>query len=245
MRRSILALVTMALVGASAGSIEAASLGPSSYPENSFQFRLGGFFPQGSGQVWDDNERVFTLDRSDFNDGVLGFSYVAPINNHFEIGFNLDYYDATVRSAERDFLDEDGFPILHDTRLRLLPATVDFRLLPAGRYGVRGSRGQRRVIHPVPYLGAGGGFEFWRYEEVGDFVDPDTLEIFFDRGVDSGTTMEAHAVAGLELPVGPAWSILLEGRYSWASVTLGGSLSGLGDLELDGASAYVGAAFHF
>ena len=171
---------------------------------------------------------------------------MAAVNNHFEVGFNLDYYEQDVRSAYQGIVDSQGFAILHDSRLQLVPATVDFRLLPAGRHAIRGREG-RQVLHPVPYFGAGLGFNFWEYEEVGDFVDfsDPLLPIFPDRFLESGTTFEAHALAGLELPVGPAWSVLLEGRYSWSDVTPNGDFAGLGSLELDGLSAYVGFAFHF
>jgi hypothetical protein len=122
---------------------------------------------------------------------------------------------------------------------------VDFRLLPTGRYR-NGSRG-RSAFQPVFYLGLGGGLNFWKYEEVGEFIDfasPD-LEIFPARFVDDGVTWEAHVMGGLELPLNRGFNLLLEGRYSWSEATLGGDLSGLGDLQLGGAAIYLGGAFRF
>ena len=214
--------------------------------DHAFQFRFGGFFPAGGGTLWDDNEDTFTLDASDFNDFAIGFSYVAPINNRFELGFNLDFYDGTVRSAYRDFADQDGFPIFHDTTLELVPATVDFRFLPTGRYAMSGGGG-RAVRHPVPYIGAGAGFLLWNYEEVGDFIDFDAVpnEVFYGRFVEDGMTFETHVLAGIELPMSPAWSFLAEGRYSWANDSPDGDFAGLGSLELGGFYGYVGFAFRF
>jgi hypothetical protein len=211
----------------------------------SFQVRLGGFFPDGGGGLWADVEDQFTLSVSDFNDAVLGFSYVTAMSNHLEIGLNLDFYDNTQRSAERDYVDQDGRLILHDTTLSMIPATVDFRFLPAGRYKARGARGQMSVRQPVPYVGAGVGLNFWEYEEIGDFVHPGTLEIFFDRYKESGTAFYAHVLAGVELPMAARASLLLEGRYAWSDDTLSGDLSTLGKLVMDGPSAYVGLSFHW
>jgi len=76
----------------------------------SIQFKVGWFFPSGDSDLWRINESAFTQDHSDFNDGVIGFTYVAPMSTHVEIGFNVDLYESTVRSADRGF---DG-PVFRD-----------------------------------------------------------------------------------------------------------------------------------
>lgn len=240
MRRTTitLALAAVALT-AFAGTARAQSYGPGP-SENAFQVRLGGFFLDGGGQVWDDNEDIFTLDTSDFNDGILGLSFVKSVNNNFEIGFNADFYDSTVRSAYRDYTDQDGFSILHDTRLAFVPLTVDVRFLPVGRYRMRPQG--RRVQKPVVYIGAGLGVVPWKYEETGDFVDFSdiALPVFSDRFVDDGTAFETHVVGGVELPLTPTVNLLFEGRHSWIDDNID-----LGRLTMDGTSVYVGAAFRF
>jgi len=203
--------------------------------------------PSGGGEVWEDNESVFTLDHSDFDDLTFGLTYVFGLNNNLEIGFNADFYDATSRSEYRDFVDSVGFSILHDTRLELVPLTVDVRFLPGGRYAYRGSVGQHRLLKPVPYLGLGMGLQIWEYEEVGDFLDfsVDPPEIFPGRFVDSGVTLEVHGLAGIELPVAHSATLLFEVRYSWAEEELSGDFSGLGTLDLSGASLYGGFSVRF
>lgn len=218
-------------------------------PTHSIQFRVGAFFPTGGGTFWDDTERTFDLDIGDLQDFSLGFTYVAGVNNWLEVGFNADLYRSESRSAYRtdEWVDQLGLPILHDTRLRLLPLTVDLRGLPAGRYTLRGDDRQHRVRKPVPYLGLGFGVKFWEYQEKGDFLDfsLDPPEVFYARYKESGAALEGHALAGVELPLGKRTSILFEGRYSWASANPGGDFAGLGRMRLDGASAYVGFARHF
>ena len=102
-------------------------------PNNAFQVRLGYFMPRGGGEVWEENEQVFTTSISDFNDFVWGVSFTSGLANNVELGVNADFYSATTTSGYRDYLDQSGFPILHDTRLSQLPLTVDLRFLPTGR----------------------------------------------------------------------------------------------------------------
>lgn len=245
MRRSRLLALGLLLLLAPALPARAQSGGS----QESMKFRFGAFFPQGSSEFWDVNEQVFTIDSSDFDDFMFGASYVTALSNHMELGFNADFYDAGVRSAYRNFVDQNNNPILHDTWLRLAPFTMDVRFLPGGRYAVRGEHGDRRVLKPVFYLGVGAGVNYWRYEEAGDFVGgPITnLTIAYDRLTDDGFAPEAHALAGVEFPVGPAWSFGFEGRYSWSEATPGGQFSSLdqGKLDLSGVAVFGGFSVQF
>jgi hypothetical protein len=245
MRRRVPVLWAVVLVACASGSVHAQGEGQGHRPTNAIQFRLGGFLPRGGGDIWPDDEQLFTLDRSDFDGAMVGFTYAMSLDNHFELGFNLDFYEETVGSEDRNFVDQNGLPILHDTRFQLIPATVDFRFLPTGRYGIRGTGGQRRVLRPVPYIGAGLGAKYWEYEEVGDFVDPADSSIFSSRSIATGTAFETHVLAGLELPINPQFNFLIESRYSWADATPGGDFAGFGTLDLSGFSGYVGFAYRF
>ena len=209
-----------------------------------FQVRLGGFFPDGEGEFWNDTAATFTLEpTSDLDDGVIGVTFVRGFGNHLEAGFNLDFYERTTVSSVAGFVDGNGLPIFHDSRLALVPATVDLRFVPLGRYRVRG--GGRLVRQPVFYVGGGAGFTFWEYEEIGDFVDFSDNSIFFDRFIDDGVAFETHVLAGVELPLSDFVGLMLEGRKSWVDDEMGGDFDGLGKIELGGVSAYVGASFKF
>ncbi len=220
-------------------------------PGRSFQFRVGGFFPSGGGDLWDDNEEVFTQEISDFNDFIWGMSFVAPVSNHLEIGINLDFYNSRASSAYRDFFFPSNFPIFHDTKLDEAPLIVDARWFPAGRYRIRS--GGCRVLRPAFFLGAGLGANFWEYEEVGEFIncslgcgpnDPPP-PIFPGRFKDSGTAFQVQLSAGLELPINPGFNVIFEGRHAWSSDAMGGNFAGFGDIELGGTSLLIGAAFRF
>ena len=226
--------------------LTACMAGSAAAQESSMQFKLGGFFPSGGDDFWADTESTFTLDTDDFQDAILGFTYVHGISNFVEVGFNVDVYDATVVSAYREYEDIDGFGIFHDSTLQMVPLSVDVRLLPGGRYAVRGPRG-RQVQRPVPYIGAGIGVNFFEYEEFGDFVDfgDPALPVGFDRFRDQGAAFQTHALAGIELPLGESWSLMFEGKYTWVDEELGDDFAGLGTLDLGGFSISAGASIRF
>jgi hypothetical protein len=231
--RIVLAALVLALAGSAATAQDSA-----------MQFKLGWFYPSGDGEFWSETEDVFTFDSGDLRNWTWGFSYVYGPSNHLEVGFNLDLYRGRTYSAYRDVVDQSGYSIFHDSELRMAPLSVDLRLIPAGRYG---GAGGRRAKRPVWYIGGGIGANLWQYEEFGDFVDfgdPD-LPIGFDRFRDSGTTFQAHALTGIELPFGRAWSFVLEGKYTWASTDLRGDFAGLGEIDLGGFSISAGGAIRF
>ena len=237
--RVLLTFLATVLIGA------APSLAQSGHARQSFQTRFGWFFLEGGGDLWNSNEEVFTLAPSDFDDFRFGVSYVGSLTNHFEVGLNLDFYEERARSAYRDFVDQGGFPILHDTIVETTPLTLDLRWLINGRYRQRGQG--RNVVQPVFYIGAGAGVNFWEYEEIGDFLDFgfDPPLIVFGDFREDGEALTVHVLGGVELPVSPYFNVVLEARHSWSDDRLKGDFGGLGRIELGGTSAFVGAAFRF
>ena len=242
MRRFLAAAGIAAALLLAVGPADAAPPGQSA----AFNFRFGGFFPTGDSDFWETNEAAFTLDHSDFDGLIGGVGYTASINNYFEFDVNADFYAAWARSADRYFNDQDGYPILHDSRLAIFPLTAGFRVLPAGRFARRGAEGKHYVRRPVPYIGAGIGMFYWQYEEEGDFVASD-LSIVYDRLVDSGLAFGEYVAVGIEFPVAPEWNITLEVRQTWADANPGGSFAyvNTGTLDLGGTSVFLGGALRF
>jgi len=225
--------------------------------DGAFNFRFGGFLPSGSSDFWETQEDFYTLDHSDFNSVTGGVGYTASIGNHFEFDVDADFYAASTRASDRDFVDQDGYPIFHDSRLTSFPVTVGFRVLPAGRFARRGPEGKHYVRRPVPYFGAGIGMAYWQYEEEGDFVFedptvPEQVSIFYDRHTDSGLELLWYAMLGIEFPVAPRWNITVEVRQSWAEASLDGSFPSTAlsitdprQLDLGGTSVFVGGSLRF
>jgi len=206
-------------------------------PDRSFQLRLGGFFLDGDGDFWADNESVFTLDTSDFNDIVFGLTYSHSFNRYFELDVNADFTDETVVSEYQNFVDASGFPILHDSTLKTSPVTVGVRFLPFGRAGRK----------PVLFLGAGGGVNFWSYGEIGEFIDfsDPANPIVFGEFKERDEAFVAYGVGGLELPLAPGFNIGFEARYFSSDDKLNGDFAGLGTLDMSGWTASVSANWRF
>jgi len=161
------------------------------------------------------------------------------VSRHVGVGFNVDFYDAETHSSYRDWVDDLGFPISHDTRLGIVPMIVDMRFYAGGRSS--GGPG------PSLYIGGGVGANYWVYEEEGDFLDFswDPPDVFYDRYRDDGFAFAAQALAGVELPLGPRWNALFEARYTWSEAELGGDFAGLGTIDLSGLAVYAGFGVRF
>lgn len=211
------------------------------------QLRMGGFFPEGSGDLWESNEEDFTFESSDLEDLSFGVSWIAPLHNHVEIGLHVDFYDSVASSGYRDFTDQDGFAILHDTRLETMPMSVDVRVVPFGRFGGAPWPGGPRAVRPAVYLGGGIGATYWEYEEAGDFVDfedPD-LPVVYDRFADDGVAFAFHAVLGADFPLSRSTGVLFESRYTWADDEMSGDFEGFGTIDLSGWSLAGGLVLRF
>jgi hypothetical protein len=245
------AAATLFAVGAVAG--------PPPGRDGAFNFRFGGFFPTGNSDFWEYQETYYTFDHSDLNGFITGVGYNGAITNYLEFDANADICWSSVRSADGDYVDVDGFPILHDTRLATYPLTVGLRVLPAGRFARRGAEGTHYVRRPVFYLGGGIGMNYWQYEEEGDFVffdptptDPARVSIFYDRVVATGLAFQMYAMIGIEFPVAPRWNITVEVRQSWAEANLNDAFpsTALGpgspnQLDLGGTSIFLGGSLRF
>jgi hypothetical protein len=209
-------------------------------PDRSFEARFGGFFLEGDGDFWADNESVFTLDASDFDDATIGLTYSVSFNRFFDMDINADLFDETIVSEYRDFTDDSGFPIFHDSTLSIVPVTLGLRFLPFGH----GRHGERR---PTLFLGAGAGVNFWRYEEFGDFIDfndPANPLVFGDFS-ESGQAFVSYVAAGLQLPVSHNFSLGFEARRFMSDDELKGDFAGLGTLDMNGTSASISGHWRF
>src|SRR4030095_14633059 len=59
----------------------------------------------------------------------------------------------------------------------------------------------------TPYVGAGGGALYHRFEQNGDFIDFATTRVFPDQFRSSGWTATVHALAGLDVSFSPRYAL--------------------------------------
>ncbi len=201
----------------------------------SVRFRLGLFSPDGESQYWRDKFRDFTGSASSFEDTSFGVDYQWHANHNLSLMFGGSFFQGEATQAYRDWVDADGRDIRHVTTLDVNDLTAILVWQPFEHAAVS------------PYVGAGGGFLWWRLTESGDFIDfgdPD-LAIVNTGFRSTGTTWETVLLAGLEVPLGYRWSFFAEGRWRDADDELGDSLAGLGTLDLSGVEYTGGFAYRF
>jgi hypothetical protein len=149
----------------------------------------------------------------DFKSGQVFGEWNVAFGRHVEFGAGLGFYKRTVPTVYLDVVDQNDFEIEQELGLRVVPITALVRFLPFGGPG-----------EVQPYVGAGISALRYRYTEVGDFVDPDTLGINPGRFVGTGTAVGGVLLGGLRIPLGgDVYGMGLEGRYQFGS----------GDLSLD------------
>lgn len=235
------ALATLAPVGLAAQGGDGYML---QEPRASLKFEVGYGFQRAQGDVFDYSIDRFTLGRRDFDSPYLGGEIGIRLDEQWDIALGVGHQSSSARSESRPYVGTDGLPIEQETELRLVPvvASAKYYLLPRGRKIGRFAWIPETI---VPFVGAGLGIMSYRFEQEGEFVDDDTLDIYFDRLNSEGNTLLARASAGLDVSVGRQLVLTGEARYGYARAPMDFDFSGFGDIDLDGFQLVGGISVRF
>lgn len=140
----------------------------------------------------------------DFNNGTFGGEWLITLNKYFEAGVGLNYYQETVPSVYRNFVNANNTEIQQELKLRIVPFTGTIRFLPIGHGAVE------------PYVGAGIGLFNWRYSETGEFVDFSDSSIFRDSYSASGNAFGGVMFGGVRVPFADVFAVGGEMKYQFA-----------------------------
>ena len=183
---------------------------PSTEHRQSIGFTAGGFFPKGEDSrvtgdtvLADLDDLLFQI--KDFTGGSFSGEWLYSFGEYVESGVGVGFYQRSVPSVYRGFVNANGTEIDQNLKLRTVPVTATVRFLPIGHGSVE------------PYVGAGIGIFNWRYSEVGDFVDSSDSSIFRARYVAKGTAVGPVILAGIRVPIADVWDIGGEVQYQRAS----------------------------
>jgi hypothetical protein len=241
MSRATAAVLALGLVAASPAAGWASGL----------ELRIGGFFPRGQSDLFDDVHELYTPEsrrdectttscpgvlKGDFDGVYGGAEYSFNVADHVEMGISLDGYSKRIPTFYRAQTRENGDDIFQELKLTVVPLGVSLRVLPLDRYA------------PVqPYATIGADVFFYQYEEVGDFIDffSDNLDIRSDHFKSNGAALGGHAAAGLRIPLGHDFAITAEGRYQFAQKKRMEDDFDQNRLDLNGASATIGIRLRF
>ena len=180
-----------------------------------------------------------TLSRADFSSATLGASLAVRVTPVLDVALDVAYAGAERRSEFRHWVDQNNLPIEQTTSFRRVPVTVSVKryLAPRGR-----SVGRFAWIPAAraPYVGVGAGLMWYRFRQVGDFVDFETLNVLPDDFQSSGWTPVVHALAGVELALGRYFVLTGEGRYTLAKGPMSRDYVGFNPIDLSGLSVTAG-----
>jgi hypothetical protein len=185
-----------------------------------------------------------TLRRSAFRGPFAGLDVAFPVMPRLDITLSSSYTETSRKSQFRHWVDLNDLPIEQTTSLRRVPVTLGVRgyLMPRGR-----SVGQFAWIPAriSPYVGAAGGFMWYRFRQHGDFIDFQTTNVFPDDFRSSGAAPVAQASVGLDYSLTPHLVLNAEGKYNWAKGNLGSDFSGFGRIDLSGYMTTLGLSVRF
>jgi len=206
---------------------------PETSQASGLDLRLGGFLPRADSNLFHDDNELYTVDKGDWRGLFGGAEFSLGLGSHLELGFHLDGYGRNVHTSYRDFVRESGREIQQTLRLNVVPLGVSLRFL---------ARGEKGTL--TPYVAVGPDIVFYEYEEFGDFVDFETLDVREDAFLSRGAAPGFHVAAGLRVPINYDFSVVGEGRYEWAKDDMGDDFRG-NRLDLSGAAFTLGVNIRF
>lgn len=202
----------------------------------------GGYaVPRAGSEIFDFTRERLTVDDGDFRSVAFGGWLGVRLTDRLGLALDVAGASAATESEFRNFVDQDDRPIEQTTSFGRTTATLDVRLYPWGRGRSIGDH----VWIPrsvSPWLGGGGGFVWYGFEQDGDFVDFETLDIFSARFDSDGRATTGHLLAGVDVTLTPRFLVTGQLRYGWASAGMGEDFVGFDDIDLSGFQGAVGLA---
>lgn len=213
-------------------------------PTGSVTFRGGWAAPRANSGLFTFTTDRLTLDRSDFSSPSIGMDLAFQASRRTQIVISGDLSGMDRRSEFRNFIDNNDKPIEQSTSFRRFPLTLSVKqyLNSTGR-----AIGKFAWIptRAAAYIGAGGGVEYYRFHQQGDFIDFDTMNVFSDQFESDGWTPVAHVFAGFDYTLSPRFALTTEGRYEWSHATLSSDFSNFKPLDLSGFGTTIGLTIRF
>ena len=234
-------------VTAALPAVEAQSSGKGFlFREPTFEITIfSGFARAGAGSdLFEFTTGELTLERSDFSGLDFGADFAFRLSPRTGLVFGVARSGSSKRSEFRDWVDANDQPIEQTTRFARAPLSVSLRyhLVPRGR-----TVGSLAWIPAsfVPWVGLGAGMMQYRFEQAGDFINYETLEVFSDRFTSQGWAPMLQGSVGGGWTLSPKWQLNGELRYVNASGELGADFVGFDRLDLSGFSTSVGLTLRF
>jgi hypothetical protein len=184
-----------------------------------------------------------TLNRRDFSSPAGDIDLAIRLGPRTDLVTSAGLAGMVKGSEFRHYVDSLNQPIQQTTRFIRVPVTIGIRqyLLAPGRSIGRFAWIPSRF---APYVGAGVGGMYYRFQQQGDFVDS-TLAIFPSTYESKGWALTGYGRAGIDYSLNPWLALTTEARYMVGNTALSSDFQGFGRLDLSGLSTTVGLTFRF
>lgn len=215
-------------------------------PAASITFYGGLAAPAASGGVHRLATRELTVDRSDFQSGAFAFDLALTIRPRLDVVATVEKSRSVNPSEYRDWVDNNDQPIEQVTKFERMPLMLSARYYLTDR-GRRVGSVAWIPARLVPFVSGGVGVVRYTYEQNGDFVDEQTLNVFSARLRSRDWAPALQGSAGLQWSVSPRLLLTGDLRYLHAS---GDGEAPSGHFEgyrvnLSGVSSMVGLTLRF
>jgi hypothetical protein len=94
-------------------------------------------------------------------------------------------------------------------------------------------------------VGGGIGVMGYEFDQAGDWVDFQTLEVFSDQLRTAGSGLSGHLAVGADVALGRQFVVTGEARYTLANGSVEGPYSGFDRIDLTGLQLLAGLAFRW
>lgn len=213
-------------------------------PRVSLGVRAGYNLAIASSEVFDFTREQLTLSRGDFAAPSWGGQLAVRIAPRVDLALDVSAATARRGSEFRDWVDTNDLPIEQETVFRRIPVTLGVKayLMERGR-----SVGRFAWIPTTfaPYVGIAAGAVWYRFEQEGDFVDYESLDIFYDRFTDEGKAPTVHVYGGTDWSLSPGLFVTAEARYQWAKADMGADFLDFDPMDLSGLQGTIGLSVRF
>jgi hypothetical protein len=185
-----------------------------------------------------------TLKRRDFSSMTFATDVDYRMTPRLDLALGVSISKSTTPSEFRHWLDNNDRSIEQTTEFIRVPLTASLKayLADPGR-----SVGHFAWIPSryAPYVGAGGGVLWSRFEQSGDFIDFATTRVFSDDFKSQGWTPTVQAFVGTDVSLNPRFAVTTEARYQWARSRLDRDFSGFDRIDLSGFALTAGISIRY
>lgn len=198
----------------------------------------------GGSDLFTDTRELLTVGARDLDGPALRTELSVTLGERWDLSLGLAYTRGETRSEFRDWVDQDELPIEQTTTFSRIPITVGARYFLSDR----GRQVGQFAWIPAPwapYVAAGAGVVRYSFEQVGDWVDTETLAVFNDELLADGHAPVVYLAGGIEMALGPHLALNTEGRYFRGRGDPGSDFLGFEPIDLSGLQATVGLSLRF